>query len=194
MLSHYCLWHLNNKGRMDHKVSKDFFMREVCVLSKQASPLKALGKFFTRGLKSLPKETQKGLRSTAESGRGGPESFITWLPEALIKKVVGAKKYQNFKWNKLQAPSHSVNIAAGNVVHDAFKRIPGLKSLMLEKHKIPVKGGKYLKEVKIPSMTAPLSKATAIATPFALGMGGEKALESLREFKKRRQEFKAGKP
>ena len=42
------------------------------------------------------------------------------------------------------------------------------------------KGEKLLKEFERPSITAPLAKGSRIAAPFAVAMGAEKMLESIR--------------
>jgi len=145
---------------------------------------KALGglkKFFGRGYGSLDKEVARGLKVKSRGG-GVPESFFLMPAAWAAKKLKGDQKVKNLLWKGLQRPALSADIAGGNVAHDAFKRIPGMKNMFKLKERIPVRRGKekLYKEISRSSATAPLVKARDIAVPFALGLGAEKLIKDIR--------------
>lgn len=148
---------------------------------KQAGAASSIGKFFTRGMSSLPKELQKGLKTKATAG-GVPDSLflmpVTWG----AKKIVGKSKVDKALWRKIHRPATSFDTAAGNVAKDTLGRVPGLKNLFVLKQRLPVKrkGEKLIKEFERPSLTAPLAKAQRIAAPFAVAMGAEKIIKDIK--------------
>lgn len=149
--------------------------------NKKAGVASSVGKFFTRGMSTLPKELQKGLKIKATSG-GVPDSLflmpVTWG----AKKIVGKHKVDKALWRKIHRPATSFDTAAGNVAKDTIGKIPGLKNLFVLKQRLPVKrkGERLLKEFERPSITAPLAKGQKIVAPFAIALGAEKMLEGLR--------------
>jgi hypothetical protein len=172
------------------------FERMVAEMPKMASRLAKLKTHFTRGMKTLDRETQRGLRSKTMRNTGGvPDSLVMTPAVWAANKIKGKIPVQRSLWKNLHKPALNADIALGNVGHDITKHIPGLRSLFLQKEKIPVgmrrqknwmgkakgKGEKMFKEVERPSVTAPLSKATALATPFIVGSAAEKHLKKRKE-------------
>lgn len=159
----------------------------MTVLEKMAAAgaVSKLKKFFTRGLSSVEPEIQRGLQLRARQS-SVPDSLVLWPLVGGAKMVMGPKKVENLLWNRLHKPATSANIAMGNIGHDLTKRVPGMRSLFLEKYRVPVRRGreKLLKEVKIPSATAPLTKARDVIIPFAIGLGADKALRDMQKSKK----------
>lgn len=150
-----------------------------------AGAVSKLKRFFTRGIGSLEPEVQRGLELRARQS-GVPDSIFMWPFVTGAKAIAGARPVENFTWKRLHRPATSANIAMGNVAHDLTKRVPGLKKLFLEKQRIPVRRGseKLLREVEIPSATAPLTKARSIAAPFAIGLGADKVIRDMQKSKK----------
>lgn len=149
--------------------------------NKQASVASSVKKFFTRGLKSLPKELQRGLEVEAKKG-GTPDSLFMMPLAWGAKKVVGKSKVERAMWRKIHRPATSLDTAAGNVAKDTVGRLPLLKNLFVQKQSLPVKrkGETLYKEFSRPSLTAPLSKAHSIAAPFAVAMGAEKLIKDFK--------------
>lgn len=144
-----------------------------------------VGKFLTRGIKSLPKELQEGLREKAREG-GAPDSLFM-LPFVWgAKALKGSDKVDDFLWKTMHRPATSFDTAAGNVAKDTLGRIPGGKNLFNLKQRLPItrKGERLYKEFDRPSLTAPLVKGQRILAPFALGLGAEKVIRQSREGKK----------
>lgn len=152
-----------------------------------AKSLGGLKRFFTRGLGSLPKQTQRGLKQKALK-KGTPESIALW-PAAALAGLVGNKgKVQEKVWKYWTKPSLSADIAAGNIGHSVAKHVPGLRTMFLQKQKIPVSVKKKLyKEVDIPSGFAPAEKAKRFLLPFGVFYAGGKGLEEIRKMKNERR-------
>lgn len=150
-----------------------------------AGAVSKLRKFFTRGISTLEPEVRRGLELRARQ-TGVPDSLVMWPLVSGAKAIAGARPVENAMWKRLHRPATSANIAMGNVAHDLTKKVPGLKNLFLEKHRVPVRRGseKLLREVNIPSATAPLTKARKLVLPFAIGLGADKMIRDMQKSKK----------
>lgn len=142
---------------------------EYSRLEKTAGPGRFLKGFFSKGFKSVPKKVQKGLETEAKEMASGPESFLAFLPQMGLEKLIGKEKVRGAVWRGLSQPAQSVNISAGRQA----QKLPGMKWLFTEKRKLPTgvtrKGSRKFEEMEYPSATAPLQKGMALATPVIVG-------------------------
>lgn len=181
---------------------RPIFIEEVSKLGleKQAISVRKsiaarLARFIRpKGLEGLPKEVEKGLRTQSIRESGGPRSFLMWIPRMVTEKSIGRKKVRSGMWKKIDKPIHNINISGGQSMSALTRRVPGLKSLFYETQKIPVKmpGQKNLyREVKIPALTAPASKAMSLATPIVVGVSLEKGVGKLKQFREQKKQQRA---
>jgi hypothetical protein len=135
--------------------------------------------FHAKGLESLPREVQEGLKREAVQQSGGPLSLAAWGPEELAKKILGKERVDRVMWEGVSKPAHSANVILGK----GGQKIPFMKGLFTEKKKLPIgpEGKNLYKEVSYPSATAPLTKGLAIATPIVMGVQLDKLLQKRRK-------------
>lgn len=144
------------------------------------------GDIIYKGLKDMPKDLQSGYRSEAMRG-GGPDSLATWVLSAAAKPFVGKKNVAKGLWGISRHATHADSVA-GRVPHAIMSKMPFGKKLFVQKDIIPHGKKGNFKEVERTSLTAPLSKANAIAAPLITGIALERAAKRLKE----KRDAKAG--
>jgi hypothetical protein len=117
---------------------------------------------------------------------GGDGSILLWPIKALAEKAIGGskgiEKVRGAAWKYIHRPALRADIAAGRVA----EKVPLVgKSLFRMKESVPwgPPGEGLHKEILRSSALAPLAKARDIAEPILVGVGLEKGLKKLRDWK-----------
>jgi len=156
---------------------------EKRALSLKAKALLRLKKMVSpRPLSKAPKKFQRALKMESEGTSGGPDSFVTWLPQMAAEKVWGKKKVHEKMWKHWDKPLADLDYRVGQV----GSQIPVIGGLFKQKRKMPIHipgRENVYQDVAHVSGMAPLNKIRKLALPIAGGIAIEGGLKKLREKK-----------
>lgn len=144
--------------------------------------------WFKKSLVNIKDPDRHWKAYKSQSIKAGDESLLLWPLKALATKAA-PKKYrtqaESFMWNAIGAPALRADMAVGRIL----EKTPLIgKKLFRVKEEVP--WGKGLKkEVERSSALAPLAKARDIAEPILVGVGLEKGIKKLKDYKSQGQDM-----